>query len=51
MLQNGISLEACKDCCDNFNLTDILLKLGINVRYMGEPFTEYLKEGEKVITI
>lgn len=51
MLQNGITLEACKDCCDNFNVTDILLKLGVNVRYMGEPMTKYIKANEKLITI
>jgi hypothetical protein len=51
MLQNGVSVEACKDCCDNFNVSDILLRLGINVRYMGEPLTEYIKANEKLITI
>lgn len=51
MLQNEISVEACKDCCDNFNVADTLLKLGINVRYMGQPMTEYIKANEKLITI
>ena len=51
MLQNGVSVEACKDCCDNFNVADILSRLGVNVRYMGEPMTEYIKSGEKLITI
>lgn len=51
MLQNGISVEACKDCCDNFKVADILLKLGVNVRYMGQPLTEYIKADEKLITI
>ena len=51
MLQNGITVEACKDCCENFNVVDTLLKLGINVRYMGQPLTEYIKANEKLITI
>lgn len=51
MLRNGISVEACKDCCHNFNVVDILLKLGVNVRYMGQPLTEYIKADEKLITI
>lgn len=51
LLQNGISVEACKDCCDNFNVADTISKLGVNVRYMGQPLTEYIKANEKLITI
>ncbi|WP_029906052.1 hypothetical protein [Prevotella sp. 10(H)] len=51
MLQNGISVEACKDCCDNFNVSEVLLKMGVNVRYMRQFLTEYLKNNEKLITI
>jgi hypothetical protein len=51
MLQSGVSVEACKDCCDNFNVADTLLKLGVDVRYMGLPLTEYMKSNEKLITI
>lgn len=51
MLHQGITIEACKDCCDNFGVTDILIKLGINVRYMGEPLTTYLKNNEKILSI
>jgi Uncharacterized protein conserved in archaea len=51
MIHSGVKMEACKDCCDRFEVTPVLLKLGINVRYMGEPLTEYIKAGEKLITI
>ena len=51
MLNQGVQIEACKDCCDNFGVTDTLIKLGINVRYMGEPLTEYIKTGQKILTI
>lgn len=51
MLHNGVTIEACKDCADRFNASDTLLKLGVNVRYMGEPMTEYIKAGEKLISI
>ena len=51
MLQNGLSVEACKDCCDNFGVADTISKLGVNVRYMGQYLTEYIKAGEKIITI
>ena len=51
MINAGVTMEACKDCADNYNVTERLEKLGINVRYMGFPLTEYLKNGEKLITI
>lgn len=51
MLDSGIIIEACRACADQLGVSDILRSLGIKVRYMGEPFTQYLKEGKKVITI
>lgn len=51
MSDHGISMEACKVCCDDFGVTDTLTKLGINVRYMGEVLTAYIKSGEEVLTI
>ena len=51
MINAGVTIEACKDCADNFGVTENLEKMGINVRYMGLPLTEYLKNGEMLITI
>jgi hypothetical protein len=51
MINHGVQIEACKDCCDNFGVTDKLTKLGINVRYMGKPLTDYIKSGETILTI
>jgi len=51
MINQGVQVEACKECCDRAGVTDKLIKLGINVRYMGEPFTNYIKTGEKILTI
>ena len=51
MINQGVSIEACKDCCDSFGVTDKLTKLGINVRYMGKSLTDYIKSGEKILTI
>lgn len=51
MINQGVTIEACKDCCDNFGVTDSLTKLGIEVRYMGKPLTDYIKSGEKILTI
>jgi hypothetical protein len=51
MIQQGVSVEACRDCADNFGVTEKLEKLGINVRYMGLPLTEYIKQDQKLICI
>jgi hypothetical protein len=50
LLQSGITIEACKACTDSYKVTDLLIKLGINVHFMGETFTEYLNSGDKLIT-
>jgi hypothetical protein len=46
----GVVLEACKKCADLYGVSAKLEELGIDVRYMGEPLTTYIKEGRKVIT-
>ena len=51
MINQGVRVEACKECSDRAGVTDKLIKLGINVRYMGEPFTAYIKADEKILTI
>ena len=51
MLQTGVTVEACQDCCERFGVKPVIEKLGVTVRYMGAPLTEYLKNGEKVLTI
>jgi len=51
MIHLGVSVEACKDCCDTFGVTDKLTSLGINVRYMGKPLTDYIKSGEKILSV
>jgi hypothetical protein len=50
MKQAGVILEACKRCADNYGVSKRLEELGIDVKYMGEPLTAYLKQGKKVIT-
>jgi hypothetical protein len=51
MINQGVQVEACKECSDRADVTDKLIKLGINVRYMGETFTRYIKSDEKILTI
>ncbi|MDW7667964.1 MAG: DsrE family protein [Bacillota bacterium] len=49
-IDEGIQVEACKACADNYEVADQLSTLGIDVKYMGEPLTDYIKSGQKVIT-
>jgi hypothetical protein len=51
MINQDVHIEACKDCCDRAGVSEKLIKLGIDVKYMGEPFTTYIKAGEKILTI
>src|SRR6056297_2691225 len=50
MKTEGIKLEACKACSDQYGVTEKLKKLGVDVKYMGKPLTEYIKKEYKVIT-
>lgn len=51
MIDSGVNVEACKVCSDNLNASQKLLELGVDVKYMGEQLTKYLKNDEKVITV
>lgn len=51
MLDTGVNIEACKACSDNLGVTDELTRLGIDVRFMGEALTGYIKSGEKILTV
>ena len=43
MIADGIELKACKACADSYGVSDDLAALGIEVKYMGKPLTEFLK--------
>jgi len=51
MLDNGIEIVACKACADMYSASEKLSNLGIEVIYMGEPFTQMLKSDWKVISV
>lgn len=46
----GVILEACIACADMYRVSKKLAALGVNVKPMGLPLTEYLKDGRAVIT-
>ena len=50
ILEADVNVTACQACAEEYNVTDNLKKLGIDVKYMGQPLTKYLKEDRKVIT-
>ena len=50
MKKAGVEMEACKACSDSYGVSSILEGFGIDVKYMGEPLTGYLKKGYKLIT-
>jgi hypothetical protein len=51
MQQVGVETLACKACTDSYGVSATLVALGIEVLYMGEPLTDILHEGARVITI
>jgi len=46
----GIIVEACKACADQYGVAGKLEELGITVKYMGKPLTDFLKSDAKVVT-
>ncbi len=52
MKEAGVKLLACKKCSDLYGVSDDLRRLGIEVKYMGKPLTNYLRDDNyRVITI
>ncbi|MCF8068964.1 MAG: DsrE family protein [Desulfobacterales bacterium] len=47
----GVHISACKTCADQLGVTKILENLDIELIRWGEPLTQILKIGEKLITI
>jgi len=50
IMDSGITVEACQACSDAYRVTAKLIGLGITVRYMGLPFTDYINSSDKLIT-
>ncbi len=50
MKEAGVVLEACVTCADMYGVADELRAMDIDVKSMGQPLTDYLKEGRHVIT-
>jgi hypothetical protein len=50
MQDAGVNTQACIACAGMYGVVDKLKSLGIEVKGMGGPLSDYLKEGRKVIT-
>ena len=51
MKEAGVVLEACKACADQYGVSSDLEELGIEVKYMGTPLSDYLKEDRAVLAL
>lgn len=47
----GVELRACRACAEQLGVDGLLEEMGVTVEYMGEPLTEMLKSGAKLLTI
>ncbi len=47
----GVTFEACRACADLFGVTAALEELDVDVKYMGEPLTQLIKEKVNLITL
>jgi hypothetical protein len=50
MMKDGVKVQACLACADSYGVTEQLRKLGIEVKYMGKPLTDLLKDNWKILT-
>ncbi len=44
MIEKGIKVRACKACAENLNAVETLQGLGVDVLYIGQDLTNYLKD-------
>ncbi|MBS3792890.1 DsrE family protein [Candidatus Bipolaricaulota bacterium] len=49
--KEGVVLEACKSCAEIYGVADDLEELGVDVYYIGEQLTDYIKEGRRLISL
>jgi hypothetical protein len=51
MQDAGIKVEACMACAKMYGVDGKLQELGIDVKGMGVPLSNYLKEGWKTLSL
>jgi len=50
MQRDGVQVQACIVCADSYGVTARLRELGIEVKPMGQPLSDLLKQDWKVLT-
>ncbi len=50
MMRDGVKVQACVACADSYGVSQRLRELGVEVKGMGRPLTDILKENWKVLT-
>lgn len=51
MQEAGVKTEACLYCAKMYGVDEKLAELGIDVKGMGVPLSDYLKEGWKTLSL
>ncbi len=51
LINQGISVYACKSCADSLGVSDILEKLNITVMYTGELLSERLQDKTREVLV
>jgi hypothetical protein len=49
--KKGVRIIACKRCAMNLHVDKALRRLGVEVFYTGEFLTDWLKSGERILTV
>jgi hypothetical protein len=47
----GVRVIACQRCAENYGIVDQLTELGLEVSYVGEFLTEWIKSGRPVLAL
>ena len=51
MQEAGVKVEACMTCASMYNVVEPLKEMGIDVKGMGIPLSNYLKDGWKTLSL
>ncbi len=51
MQEAGVKVEACMACASMYNVVEPLKQMGIEVKGMGVPLSNYLKDGWKTLSL
>lgn len=51
MQEAGVKLEACLYCAKMYGVEEKLAKMGVDVKGMGVPLSDYLKTGWKTLSL